>query len=82
MQKPKVADKGAKEQIMFQSFHQSQEAYERSKRTETWKSSKLRRALTCNNSILQNRNDMRSLHSYNTLYLWKAQLLKVIGALC
>jgi hypothetical protein len=34
-QKPKVGHKGAKEQIMFQSFHQSQEAYQRSKRTET-----------------------------------------------
>lgn len=38
------------------------------------RAAKLRRALTCNNSMLQNRNDMRSLHGYNTLYLWKAQL--------
>jgi hypothetical protein len=52
------------EQIMFQSPHQLQEAYQKEKGIETWKNNKHRKTFTYNDNVLQNRGNISFIQSY------------------
>jgi len=52
------------EQIMFQSPHQLQEAYQKEKGTETWENNKHRKTFTYNDNMPKNGGNLSSIQSY------------------